>query len=89
MGCCLFLNFLRVKILLLRSRMSFRNSTASIFRTADYVFCELTANGLGTIKAFIFNGDSGGFSSTSIYVSPSEFSITIAINQSSRLILRK
>jgi hypothetical protein len=60
--------------------MSVRNSTASIFRTAEHVFYESAANELGTIKALIFYISSGGFISTSVSVSHSQFSFTIVNN---------
>jgi hypothetical protein len=49
----------------------FKNSTTSIFRTAEHVFYEPAANVVGTIKALNFGVNSGGFISALVYVSRS------------------
>jgi hypothetical protein len=61
MECSLFLKLLRVKMLFFCSQISFRNSTASVFRTAEHVFYEPVANELRMIEALILVVNSGGF----------------------------
>jgi hypothetical protein len=60
--------------------MSFRNSTASIFRKVEHVFYEPAANDLGTIKVLILGVNSGGFISASVCQS---FSVLFHYSQKS------
>jgi hypothetical protein len=68
-----------------------RNSETQLFLFLEQLnmFYEPAANGLGMLKALIFGVNSGRFISTSVCVSCSQFSIAIAIKQSSCEVLHK